>query len=422
MVRSQPLSALARILVVAMGKKAAAKGGAKRGGHNPVDRERARAVVDHAESAAESTTSTAASSTHSYLDIRTMMVPSRDGHRGLSQAKRHRGMGVEDPTDGRSTDDEFSQMLASYDPTNPTPYDPNDPQPLLTNAVAANLRGLLEARQAIVELEEILEVGSASDAAAPEREIGMEVVGDGLAAPPQPAPGGEGAPPQPDPDGGEAPPQPPVPAGGAAPPQPEEVGMWQDNRLPAVWGSSQISARLEQDQPRCRCCGCMVELLERGVRFFTKCQMWQCSKCNSRHVGLIRLFGTSKFAELEAFTPQQKEDFFKSLPTDTAGLKKTVSEVIVKHRMSTRRNAVHGEFLPLSVWASRGFDTSSIEAQTDADDKEDHPVLGMTYRVKLRASTDVEDERNIRKQIFGKVGKAIKVATAVAAETEDATV
>jgi hypothetical protein len=42
-----------------------------------------------------------------------------------------------------------------------------------------------------------------------------------------------------------------------------------------------------------------------------------------------------------------------------------------------------GEFLPLSVWAVRGFDTDRIAANTRAEDRKDDMVLGLTFRVRI---------------------------------------
>jgi len=42
-----------------------------------------------------------------------------------------------------------------------------------------------------------------------------------------------------------------------------------------------------------------------------------------------------------------------------------------------------GEFLPLSVWETRGFPKAEIEARTDERDKKIHPVVGLCYRVKI---------------------------------------
>ena len=42
-----------------------------------------------------------------------------------------------------------------------------------------------------------------------------------------------------------------------------------------------------------------------------------------------------------------------------------------------------GEFLPLSVWVSQGYDGTDIVTNTPATDKKTHPVLGLVYRVAI---------------------------------------
>ena len=42
-----------------------------------------------------------------------------------------------------------------------------------------------------------------------------------------------------------------------------------------------------------------------------------------------------------------------------------------------------GQFLPLGVWRTKGYDAEAIETKTEAKDKDWHPVLGETYRVRL---------------------------------------
>ena len=47
-----------------------------------------------------------------------------------------------------------------------------------------------------------------------------------------------------------------------------------------------------------------------------------------------------------------------------------------------------GEFLPLSVWATRGFDANVIKEKIAPEDCREHPVLGTTYRVKILSMGD----------------------------------
>jgi hypothetical protein len=43
----------------------------------------------------------------------------------------------------------------------------------------------------------------------------------------------------------------------------------------------------------------------------------------------------------------------------------------------------HAEWLPLEVWASRGYNKDAIEAKARPEDKRQHPVLGDVYRVSI---------------------------------------
>jgi hypothetical protein len=45
-----------------------------------------------------------------------------------------------------------------------------------------------------------------------------------------------------------------------------------------------------------------------------------------------------------------------------------------------------GEFLPLTVWATRGFDVTNIAEKCRPQDKRSHPVLGDTYRIAILKS------------------------------------
>ena len=44
-----------------------------------------------------------------------------------------------------------------------------------------------------------------------------------------------------------------------------------------------------------------------------------------------------------------------------------------------------GEFLPLSVWATKGFDIENIASRSRPVDIREHEVLGKTYRVRIMA-------------------------------------
>ena len=200
---------------------------------------------------------------------------------------------------------------------------------------------------------------------------------------------------QDDPLAGPLPPQDPEPT-------PEEAAAMELEALkvalpPAVLEPAMVPT-LEALTPKCRACGEEVNALERGVRYFIKCKTFQCPKCSTRHVGIIKVFGTAKFPEFQGLGDEEKKEFFKSLPTDCASIKLKCSELIIKVRLQTRKNSIVGKFLPLAVWEKKGFDIASIRDHAGPSDMEEHPVLGLTYRVRVRQQTD-EEEASIRKQV-----------------------
>ena len=174
---------------------------------------------------------------------------------------------------------------------------------------------------------------------------------------------------------------------------------------PAISAPAQLVPKVDAEAPLCRKCGSPVEPLATGTRYFKGLKEWQCSTCCCRHVGIIKVFGTIKFDEYNELSPEEQKTFFKSLPTDVGSLKKRLSDFIISRRIESRRSSIVGKFLPLEVWAKKGFDSDAIEKAAGPADIEDHPVLGKTYRVKIRTSTDETEEAKIREQVASAVRK-----------------
>lgn len=96
---------------------------------------------------------------------------------------------------------------------------------------------------------------------------------------------------------------------------------------------------------------------------------------------------TTEFLDL--LDPESQTDFFaKTLEEKKAGegvlryknLRATFVSQLAGRTVKTWTNAVNGDFLPLSVWEKRGFDTKKIE---DRAPMQTHEILGATYRVDL---------------------------------------
>ena len=73
-----------------------------------------------------------------------------------------------------------------------------------------------------------------------------------------------------------------------------------------------------------------------------------------------------------------------------------VAENLVSHEISEEAFAEGGEYLPLGVWAIRGFDIGCIEQKTRDDDKRVCPVLGLCYRLRIVAKTNLHRKGTTR--------------------------
>jgi hypothetical protein len=59
------------------------------------------------------------------------------------------------------------------------------------------------------------------------------------------------------------------------------------------------------------------------------------------------------------------------------------TELIDNFKIDQEYYADGGEYLPLSVWATRGFDATMIAAKTPERDRRICSILGPTFRVKI---------------------------------------
>ena len=88
-------------------------------------------------------------------------------------------------------------------------------------------------------------------------------------------------------------------------------------------------------------------------------------------------------------TPEEQSEFFKkNTHQEDSGkrvqwkvVKCGLIDCIAKRRKDIWSDELRGQYLPLSVWQSKGFDVGLIEQKAE---KEEHPILGATYRVDLK--------------------------------------
>ena len=62
-------------------------------------------------------------------------------------------------------------------------------------------------------------------------------------------------------------------------------------------------------------------------------------------------------------------------------------------------DAQKGKFLPKDVWVAKGFDGDRIATHSEPCDIEEHPVLGLTYRLNIHQTTDSRKREAIQQDV-----------------------
>jgi hypothetical protein len=158
----------------------------------------------------------------------------------------------------------------------------------------------------------------------------------------------------------------------------------------------------------CSACG-RFELFSK-CRIMSKArQAWKCNGCHSKEHQLRRRFGQWPLEAFSGSSDEKRQAFMARLDGMNASALATECEKFVSSEEHEEYYQDGGEFLPLSVWASRGFNTEAISTQSGPSDIKEHSVLGCTYRVRIISSGN-RGARGI-KRTHGLVGHGSSEAT-----------
>ena len=159
-----------------------------------------------------------------------------------------------------------------------------------------------------------------------------------------------------------------------------------------LWGTSWVV---------CSYCNEKTEMTR--CRLMSKAQpTFRCCKCCSTTPTLNRFLGAGVAQTLQKIPPAERAQFFKFARENNAGaIKEKITFLMKRHETWEKRYQSGGSYLPLSVWATQGYDTQRIERLSRPEDIMENDVLGKVYRVpvlgvwengtKGRSLTDVTD-------------------------------
>ena len=133
--------------------------------------------------------------------------------------------------------------------------------------------------------------------------------------------------------------------------------------------------------------------------------LWICNGCNAKQTLMSKMFGGMP-SEFRSLSDDEQVEFFQKVKTCThrEQVRAMLIDTMVRRRVDKVTASVAGTYLPLSVCAQRGFDSSLIE-QT-CTDTQIHPVLGMTYRVSLVSIDRTSVEEQVREQVMQSLQKS----------------
>jgi hypothetical protein len=131
------------------------------------------------------------------------------------------------------------------------------------------------------------------------------------------------------------------------------------------------------DYVRCRSCNRFEHFQKCRLLAKQSAQNWRCSGCHVKTTQLYRQFGKWPTTEFEALDDFVKHNFMASLSgMDGPSAVAKANELLETYRVDEEIYTDGGQFLPLNVWATKGWDPLRIDRYSSAGDKKWHNVAG----------------------------------------------
>ena len=133
----------------------------------------------------------------------------------------------------------------------------------------------------------------------------------------------------------------------------------------------------------CAACGGQCELAK--ARVVSKMLgTFKCNVCRSRSTTFYRNFGEWPTRDFQGASLEEQQAFMRaSHELDGKALIASARMFLTKYERHERTYEDGGAFWPLAKWAHDGFDAGLIEEHTCEEDKMNHKVLGLCYRVAI---------------------------------------
>jgi hypothetical protein len=146
---------------------------------------------------------------------------------------------------------------------------------------------------------------------------------------------------------------------------------------------------------------------------------WKCPACNVKCTQLNRIFGKWPPRSFSMLPAGYQDQFYRDCKGKAGGqvLEQFVVDQLTIQRTEEEVASTGGDWLPLSVWGNKGYDVTAIEK--NCTDTQDHPVLGLCYRVCIKSMHSKTIESMIRSELFHSKSKPLRDAVGTAASADE---
>jgi hypothetical protein len=133
------------------------------------------------------------------------------------------------------------------------------------------------------------------------------------------------------------------------------------------------------------------------------CPSFICKPCNTKRSTLSQMFGHWPVELFKALTVEQQTEFWRAESKGKVQVQNTLVKNVTDARIEVIKNSTIGQYLPLSVYKTMGYDTDAIHA--NCKDVEEHEVLGTTYKVDLKSVTTDDVRKKVWADLFNQSGE-----------------
>ena len=140
------------------------------------------------------------------------------------------------------------------------------------------------------------------------------------------------------------------------------------------------------------CSKCLLPAELSKVRLVGKgTQTYYCRKCSNKISLMHKHFGVCSPPHYCSLSNEDKVAFWRSAASTKEDLRVAMMKISEKYSLEKSLVSQDGEYLPLSVWESRGFSAADILNKSTEDMVQEHPVLGRCYRLDILSKSKVHE-------------------------------